>query len=64
MAAVAGIVEEIGKKSPVYIRDMSSKIDTGSKRITDSTTIAEAESNGYVHLTVDEARQLLRNRRK
>ena len=53
MAVVAGIVKKSG--------DISSKIDN---RITDRTTIAEAESNGYVHLTVDEARQLLRNRRK
>ena len=35
-----------------------------SNRITDSMTISEAESQGYVHLTVDEARKLLRNRRK
>ena len=55
MAVVAGIKET---------KSVYSKIDTGSNRITDSTTIAEAESNGYVHLTVAEARQLLRNRRK
>jgi hypothetical protein len=60
MALVAGIVEETVKTKPEY----SLKIDTGSNRITESTTIAEAELNGYVHLTVDEARQLLRNRRK
>jgi hypothetical protein len=60
MAVVADMVEEIVIKRPEY----RSKIDIGSNRITKSTTIAEAELNGYVHLTVDEARQLLRNRRK
>jgi len=51
-------------KESGYIVDVCPKIDSGVNRITDRTTIAEAESKGYVHLTVDEARQLLRNRRK
>ena len=38
--------------------------DKTGNRITDTTTIVEADLNGYVHLTVAEARQLLRNRRK
>ena len=58
MVVVSGI------KESGYIGNICPKVDSGINRITDSTTIAEAESKGYVHLTVDEARQLLRNRRK
>ena len=54
-------LKELVKKESGYIGVVSPKVNN---RITDSTTIAEAESNGFVHLTVDEARQLLRNRRK
>ena len=60
---MAVVVEEIVKKGSGFGVPLRTNVER-INRITNSTTIAEAESNGYVHLTVDEARQLLRNRRK
>ena len=60
---MAVIIKEIVKKGSGYGGYVRPVVEI-SNRITDSMTISEAESNGYVHLTVDEARKLLRNRRK